>query len=349
MNKSIKIFEKDVCISEEQMWAYINDKLNPKEIYLVEKHISQCEMCSDQIDGMRLLGKNSLDLYSNQLDSYIDKTIITAPKGKSILFKRIISIAAILLLLVGITLYYNSISSKNPSVPIAQNDIKTDKTEPLKESEETIANEPTVDFENISEKKEKTLTKPLISEKIISQHDEAEQSFSYYESEEISVDDKVEEISTVAPESKIAASVSEKESNDIFLVESITTEDRAKEKNIDNKTNKARSSKKLMDNKTNAPSAEYSEPSYQSREAVTAIEKMRENFSNKLYQNVVQNQNSIGIKESYYHEAQWLTAQSYYKLAKRKECETILKELAKSNSIYKDSALHFFNTVNHNE
>jgi TolA-binding protein len=43
------------CISEQQLLSYINNNLSPSEKRQVELHLTDCELCSDALEGLRLL------------------------------------------------------------------------------------------------------------------------------------------------------------------------------------------------------------------------------------------------------------------------------------------------------
>lgn len=46
-----EIFETTKCLSFDQIKLYVQGKLNSKEQYKVEEHLSDCELCSDAVDG----------------------------------------------------------------------------------------------------------------------------------------------------------------------------------------------------------------------------------------------------------------------------------------------------------
>ena len=49
MNNDLKhtIYNPTDCLSEKMLFDYIDNKLNQKERHIVEKHLLDCEMCSD--------------------------------------------------------------------------------------------------------------------------------------------------------------------------------------------------------------------------------------------------------------------------------------------------------------
>jgi len=63
------IFSNTTCISKETMLRYINKQLSKKELYEVEKHMLDCELCSDAFEGMKMATNSSI-LFA--IDSKID-------------------------------------------------------------------------------------------------------------------------------------------------------------------------------------------------------------------------------------------------------------------------------------
>lgn len=43
------------CLSEQSLFAYIDDKLSQQQRYAVEKHLVDCELCSDALEGLKLV------------------------------------------------------------------------------------------------------------------------------------------------------------------------------------------------------------------------------------------------------------------------------------------------------
>ncbi len=68
------IFSNTTCISKESMLRYINKQLSTKELYEVEKHMLDCELCTDALAGMRY-AQNSSMLFAidNQIDQRVNK------------------------------------------------------------------------------------------------------------------------------------------------------------------------------------------------------------------------------------------------------------------------------------
>ena len=46
------IFTETDCPSQDQLMAYVQDKLEPAERHKVEAHLADCEMCSEAVEGL---------------------------------------------------------------------------------------------------------------------------------------------------------------------------------------------------------------------------------------------------------------------------------------------------------
>ncbi|TND09803.1 MAG: transmembrane anti-sigma factor [Bacteroidetes bacterium] len=56
-NESLKYhpLPEEPCLTEEQLYGYIDGKLSPADQHAVEKHLLDCGMCSDALDGLGLV------------------------------------------------------------------------------------------------------------------------------------------------------------------------------------------------------------------------------------------------------------------------------------------------------
>jgi hypothetical protein len=101
MSKELKhkLFTDSDCISEQTMFDYIAHQLSPKDQHMVEKHMLDCDLCSDALEGLTLLNdRNRIKV----IDRLIKERI--ANKNSKVIginYKILISIAAGFLLLTG--------------------------------------------------------------------------------------------------------------------------------------------------------------------------------------------------------------------------------------------------------
>ena len=74
------IFSNTTCISKETMLRYINKQLSKTELHDVEKHMLDCELCSDAYAGMQY-AQNSSMLFAidNQIDQRVGSGNAKAP------------------------------------------------------------------------------------------------------------------------------------------------------------------------------------------------------------------------------------------------------------------------------
>ena len=103
------IFESTDCLSYKQLLAYAENTLSSVEKHTIEKHLIDCPLCSDAIDG--LLQRNNIketEEIIDNLNNNISKNLIN--KNSASTWKRYIyNIAAALLIGVGY-LYFNHLS-----------------------------------------------------------------------------------------------------------------------------------------------------------------------------------------------------------------------------------------------
>lgn len=132
-----KIYSATECISEQKMFDYIDNKLNAKEQHLVEKHLLDCDLCSDALEGLRLLKNRNQITTINQK---ISERLIAIPKQESKIvffnFKTITSIAAAIALLIGGVFLFNQFAQQK----MKENDVAELKKESTPPPAVTINN-----------------------------------------------------------------------------------------------------------------------------------------------------------------------------------------------------------------
>ncbi|KXK42610.1 MAG: transmembrane anti-sigma factor [Bacteroidetes bacterium OLB11] len=52
MNNFSNIFSQSQCLSKKQLIEYIQQRLEKSEVYLVEMHLNECQMCNDALDAL---------------------------------------------------------------------------------------------------------------------------------------------------------------------------------------------------------------------------------------------------------------------------------------------------------
>ena len=91
------IFSNTTCISKETMLRYINKQLSKTELHEVEKHMLDCELCSDAYAGMEY-AENSSILFA--IDNQIDKRVVGG-NSKTTLMRNLMLAASVLLIVFG--------------------------------------------------------------------------------------------------------------------------------------------------------------------------------------------------------------------------------------------------------
>ena len=108
------IFSTTTCISKETMLKFINKQLSQKELHDVQKHLIDCDFCSEALEGMKY-AKNSSILFN------IDHKITARTEKKTIPFARIILVAAsVLFIAVG---GYYTINNFNDVAQLKENEL----------------------------------------------------------------------------------------------------------------------------------------------------------------------------------------------------------------------------------
>ena len=159
MNNNLhNILSSSECLSIQQLQLYAEEKLSEKDVFHIEKHLIECEMCQDTLDGiLAMQKKKDLPIYVNQINKGIKQKI---DKTKKIKQKRIVwqVAAAVLFLFVSSALvrFYVNIESEtylsaNKKIELEEipNLISQDSNENDLPSEEVT--EETIDLANKTE------------------------------------------------------------------------------------------------------------------------------------------------------------------------------------------------------
>ena len=114
MSEDLKyhLFKPTDCIPEQVMFDYIDGRLNPKEQHAVEKHLLDCELCSDALEGLRMVkNRNRIPAINEQVRAHM-----AAPADTKVVpfrYKTFAAIAAgILLAVVGAFMFQYFIFDK---------------------------------------------------------------------------------------------------------------------------------------------------------------------------------------------------------------------------------------------
>jgi len=120
------IFSETECLSAEVLMAYAEDKLNAQERYQVEKHLTDCELCSDALEGLSLLkDKTRLPKLMAGINSAISKRV--DKKEARVFrfdFRMRLAVAALIIIVLGFTFLFKYVFQEQKKDMMAQRMIK---------------------------------------------------------------------------------------------------------------------------------------------------------------------------------------------------------------------------------
>ncbi|MDD5569628.1 MAG: zf-HC2 domain-containing protein [Bacteroidales bacterium] len=133
MTEKLKnIFSQSECLTEDLLFKYIDNKVSSDERHMVEKHLLDCELCSDALEGLKLINTKKAKNIIGELKSGIySRTKKSKTKIIEFNYKWAYAIAAMLTFLFGISFLFNYILKKEIVAPVVvKNDkIKTEQNE----------------------------------------------------------------------------------------------------------------------------------------------------------------------------------------------------------------------------
>lgn len=127
------MFNPSSCPSSDVLSAYVAGKLSRAEKRAVEEHLTECEMCNDELEGLLLINPpEKADAIVAEINAEIDKRL--AP-GKEKSFPFFFRIAASIVLLGGLAfLLVYQLPNKRENAILSDNTDKAHTTEALKDS-----------------------------------------------------------------------------------------------------------------------------------------------------------------------------------------------------------------------
>lgn len=133
MSNIKNIFEHTDCLSEEMLTKYLSDKLSPAEKHEVEKHLIDCEMCSDAVEGLSMISdKKKISSITSELNQKIQNRV--EKKEVKIIFlqqyRSQLAVAASIILVVGLVWFFKSNVSMKEMDNASAEKMFADKFEP---------------------------------------------------------------------------------------------------------------------------------------------------------------------------------------------------------------------------
>lgn len=116
------IYNPTDCLSEKMLFDYIDNKLSQKERHIVEKHLLDCEMCSDALEGLEMVkDRNRIALIKEAINkkSLLLDSARSDKKGAVVVsfnYKMAFSIAATIALLIVGVFFFKNIGLKEASM-----------------------------------------------------------------------------------------------------------------------------------------------------------------------------------------------------------------------------------------
>ncbi len=144
------IIEEQTCLTRDEMQDYLADRLAGNRLRRVELHLADCELCTDAVDGLRLLSESEANDSLVKIDNSINRRSKETPV-LIVLMKRAMAVAAILIVVIIGAFYLNEVMNQKHQ-EVAQNisDEKTkEKTVEEKSEINTIAKEDSQAVETI--------------------------------------------------------------------------------------------------------------------------------------------------------------------------------------------------------
>ena len=126
-NTYIDLFTNSGCLTKEALKRYISDTFSDLENDRIKNHLDSCELCSDALEGIRLLSDpGKIDSIVSEINENYKKTLTNTDESKSKKFKiqnrfYYFAAAASVLILVGFYFYLqNYLSSESDAHSISQ-------------------------------------------------------------------------------------------------------------------------------------------------------------------------------------------------------------------------------------
>ncbi|HAP00959.1 MAG TPA: hypothetical protein DCQ93_03440, partial [Bacteroidetes bacterium] len=114
-------------LSKEDIQHYIEGSLSRSGLRKIEEHLADCDLCSDALEGFRMLSTFEQNESVNKISAEINRKV--HKKSQLVIaIRRVAAIAAVLLFCIGLTFYLNLILNNN-STQVSQNLIDKKKTE----------------------------------------------------------------------------------------------------------------------------------------------------------------------------------------------------------------------------
>ncbi|MFQ5335703.1 MAG: zf-HC2 domain-containing protein, partial [Flavobacteriales bacterium] len=165
-----RIFTETGCVSRDKLIAYTENRLTGKDRHHIERHLLDCPLCMDAVDGFA--GKTEVAGLLSDLDARVDAMSGWHNKG-AFNYRMLAAAAVAAIILSGAVLWFFNNNQKQMAV-VVKDDVLTEKPEPD-------------DQQEVQQKKDAALTETAISASALSR-DVAGKEETEAESGALSVD-----------------------------------------------------------------------------------------------------------------------------------------------------------------
>lgn len=355
------------CLPEELLIRYAEGKLSADEARTVEEHISECEFCSDALDGI-MQGGNAQHFHSqlSSIKKIVHKRVRSSEPGATFPITRRLAVAATLLLLAISAWYVQYLVNNNAEqifthqfepypVPKTETDtiqiapaVQESKAEAqqLQNATDKITSPSSVPKREEKKESEKTPAVPSLPQEVA-----AEQSSSITMNDNTDVASQEQHtLKKVQTDSIVAFSKSQDFSGAPSQVEGLS-KTRSKQSQDDIVTYKASAPEATNDNFKNAMSL-YQSNNYS--EAIAEFEIVLQEEPNNPAANFYSGVSSLALKNpdealkyfkntdnknsQYYEATLWYEALSYLNKGDKKQAKNLLEKVVKLNGEYRMKA-----------
>lgn len=363
------ILDHQDCIPEEKLLSYIEGSLSQQEANRVEQHLLECELCSDALEGLRMLHPDKVRAITAELNNKIDQRLDSSKGAKVLPFGSFYRIAAIFVLaaLVGGGYWLMKMGKEENNIAMNQ------KSEPVMNKDsvgaqfEAPAGAVSSQKESASIKKEIRFVPPPISRE---REEETEQSLAYNTNKESQDDASLKEIVSAKPQSNGATSQADsfftgnevalskidnsnisanQASNAIEDYSSAKAAPAAAEKDASaammDKSNefsldKKKESKSEQELQSGAFARQADQQKSITTDEKTIFNRGKSNYDLKKF-DIAATDFEILVKDSaskYYDDSKWFLANCYLHTNRNTKARKLLQEISNSNSIHKREA-----------
>lgn len=338
------ILSRGECIPEDMLIRYLEGGLSAHDNHLVEKHLLECEFCSDAVEGLKMIPASSVNPVLDDLHEKLDARIADAPqKGKVVGFS-FYKMAAVVTLFILFGGGYLLLKNANKDKVIAGNDPV------LQQVTDSIPEKTQPQFEPLnstaSRQEEVVQSAPVLALKkpnvnLTATNTNADTSALLTGNSTYSVNNDVsnDQNDRISPEEEVLSATQKGEAKDDSRSKETAREDA---KSASGAPSITMSNMAVLDQskREESVSMERKNSAAESYSPANLFTRAKANYDQKKY-DVAANDFEKLINDSgstFYDDSKWYLANCYIKLNKNIKSRKLLKEIAGSNSKHQKEA-----------